>query len=47
MLRMLERNKAIKTAPQKWQDCAVSFHLIIAFDLRVYETIVDGILFYV
>lgn len=40
---MVERNTHVKTAPERWQSNQIRFDLVISFDLRVYETIVECI----
>eukprot|EP00455_Lapot_gusevi_P036044 TRINITY_DN4000_c0_g1_i2.p1 TRINITY_DN4000_c0_g1~~TRINITY_DN4000_c0_g1_i2.p1 ORF type:complete len:116 (+),score=28.48 TRINITY_DN4000_c0_g1_i2:54-401(+) len=44
MLRMVERNNRVKRAPEKWHEEKEKFDLVISFDLRVYETIIDDVM---
>ena len=44
MLRMIERDAKVKTAPERWQDeQSVAFQLVVTFDRRVFESVVDGL----
>lgn len=43
---MLERNKRIKLKPERFQDSAVLFDLIVTCEERVYDQVVEGKLGY-
>ena len=44
MLRMVERDAKVKQAPERWQEERAQFQLVITFDRRVFESVVDGML---
>lgn len=39
---MLERNMKVKRAPERWQESAKHFDIVITFDQRVYDMVVEG-----
>lgn len=39
---MLDRNKRIKTRPEKFQDCKDRFDVIICAEERVYDQVIEG-----
>jgi RNA polymerase II subunit A C-terminal domain phosphatase SSU72 len=42
MLRMLDRDRKVKFCPQRWQEEKKIFDLVICFEQRVYEIVIDG-----
>jgi hypothetical protein len=42
ILNMLERNMLIKRAPERWQETTKHFDIVITFDQRVYDMVVEG-----
>lgn len=42
LLHMLERNMKIKNAPQRWQEQRNVFDVIITFEERVFDHIIEG-----
>eukprot|EP01113_Clastostelium_recurvatum_P049107 TRINITY_DN9045_c0_g1_i1.p1 TRINITY_DN9045_c0_g1~~TRINITY_DN9045_c0_g1_i1.p1 ORF type:complete len:202 (-),score=45.60 TRINITY_DN9045_c0_g1_i1:123-704(-) len=43
ILNMLERNMKVKTAPERFQDDPTHFDLIITFDQRVFDLVIDDL----
>ena len=43
---MLERNMQIKRAPERWQETTKHFDIVITFDQRVYDMVVEGITYF-
>ncbi|KAH3767220.1 RNA polymerase II subunit A C-terminal domain phosphatase SSU72 [Pelomyxa schiedti] len=43
VLSMLERNARVKLCPERWQLCADQFKIVITFEQRVFDTIVEDI----
>lgn len=39
---MLDRNKRIKTKPERFQNCKDKFDLVITCEERVYDQVVEG-----
>jgi hypothetical protein len=39
---MVERDAKVKQAPERWQEERSQFQLVITFDRRVFESVVDG-----
>ena len=44
MLKMLERDANVKAGPEKWQISQDLFDLVITFDNRVYDSVLDSFL---
>lgn len=42
MLAMLERDKKVKTKPERWQDEKSHFDLVITYESRVFDVVVQG-----
>jgi RNA polymerase II subunit A C-terminal domain phosphatase SSU72 len=42
ILNMLERNMQVKLAPERWQEAKKHFDIVITFDQRVYDMVVEG-----
>lgn len=42
ILHMLERNKRIKTRPERFQNCKDQFDLVITCEERVYDQVLEG-----
>lgn len=42
ILHMLDRNKRIKTKPERFQNCKDRFDLVITCEERVYDQVVEG-----
>lgn len=42
ILHMLERNKRIKTRPERFQSCKDQFDLVITCEERVYDQVLEG-----
>jgi RNA polymerase II subunit A C-terminal domain phosphatase SSU72 len=42
LLKMLRRNMAVKRAPERWQDGRLVFDVVVTFEERVMEQVVDG-----
>eukprot|EP00200_Dunaliella_tertiolecta_P002138 CAMPEP_0202346016 /NCGR_PEP_ID=MMETSP1126-20121109/4991_1 /ASSEMBLY_ACC=CAM_ASM_000457 /TAXON_ID=3047 /ORGANISM="Dunaliella tertiolecta, Strain CCMP1320" /LENGTH=182 /DNA_ID=CAMNT_0048937371 /DNA_START=293 /DNA_END=838 /DNA_ORIENTATION=+ len=43
LLRMLERNLKVKTAPQRWQECREPYDVVVTFEERVMEQVLDDL----
>ena len=43
LLPMVERNAAVKRAPEKWQACRDAFDVVLCFEERVLEQVVDDL----
>eukprot|EP00026_Physarum_polycephalum_P019417 Phypoly_transcript_21418.p1 GENE.Phypoly_transcript_21418~~Phypoly_transcript_21418.p1 ORF type:complete len:136 (+),score=12.21 Phypoly_transcript_21418:189-596(+) len=43
ILNMLERNMQIKRAPERWQETTKHFDIVITFDQRVYDMVVEDV----
>ena len=43
LLNMLERDRSVKPFPQRWQEHKGHFDLIICFDQRVYDAVIEGL----
>jgi len=43
ILNMLERNMNVKPAPERWQDTSKHFEIVITFDSRVYDIVVEDL----
>jgi len=43
MLDMIDRNRKIKPAPERWQDSKSYFDLVVCYEKRVYETVITDI----
>ncbi|KAG2388095.1 hypothetical protein C9374_000945 [Naegleria lovaniensis] len=43
LLKMLTRNAQIKAAPEKWQENTKHFDVVVTFELRVFEAVIDSI----
>jgi len=43
ILNMLERNMTVKPAPERWQEANNRFDIVITFDQRVYDTVVEDL----
>jgi len=41
LLHMLDRNRRIKTRPERFQDCADQFELIVCCEERVYDAVIE------
>jgi RNA polymerase II subunit A C-terminal domain phosphatase SSU72 len=41
-LQMLDRDRKLKFCPQRWQDETRKFDIVVCFEQRVYELVVDG-----
>lgn len=39
LLKMLVRDMAVKTAPERWQDSEAYFNVVVVFEKRVYDTV--------
>lgn len=39
---MLQRNMTVKRAPERWQDNRESFDVVVTFDERVMDQLLDG-----
>jgi RNA polymerase II subunit A C-terminal domain phosphatase SSU72 len=44
VLAMLERNKAVKPAPEKWQTNTQIFDIVVTFETRVFDAVVERML---
>jgi len=44
LLNMLERNMRVKEAPERWQDEKRHFDIVIAFEERVFDALVEDIM---
>jgi hypothetical protein len=42
MLQMLDRDRKVKFFPQRWQDESKRFDVVVCFEQRVYELVLDG-----
>ncbi len=42
LLNMLERNMRVKEAPERWQEESKHFDIIVTFEDRVFDTVVEG-----
>lgn len=42
ILHMLDRNRRIKTAPQRFQSCFDKFDVVFTCEERVYDQVVEG-----
>lgn len=42
ILHMLDRNKRIKTRPERFQSCKEKFDLVITCEERVYDQVLEG-----
>ena len=42
MVQMLKRNMSIKLAPQRWQDNQDHFDVVIVFDERLMDSLLEG-----
>ena len=42
ILNMLDRNRRIKTCPERFQDCYDKFDIIFTCEERVYDQVVEG-----
>ena len=40
--QMLKRNMGVKPAPERWQDSAVAFDVVVTFEERIMEQLLDG-----
>ncbi len=45
LLGMLERNVRIKTAPERWQEQKNTFDVIVTFEERVFDHVLEGSLY--
>ncbi|KAF5834753.1 RNA polymerase II subunit A [Dunaliella salina] len=43
LLRMLERNLKVKTAPLRWQECREPYDVVVTFEERVMEQVLDDL----
>ena len=43
LLAMVDRNAAVKRAPEKWQACRDAFDVVVCFEERVLEQVVDDL----
>jgi len=43
ILSMLERNMIVKPAPERWQETKNHFDIVITFDSRVYDIVVEDL----
>eukprot|EP00475_Leptophrys_vorax_P029293 TRINITY_DN42849_c0_g1_i1.p1 TRINITY_DN42849_c0_g1~~TRINITY_DN42849_c0_g1_i1.p1 ORF type:complete len:235 (-),score=43.59 TRINITY_DN42849_c0_g1_i1:28-732(-) len=43
MLQMLDRDRKVKFFPQRWQDETKRFDVVICFEQRVYELVIDDL----
>eukprot|EP00879_Flechtneria_rotunda_P008551 GHRR01008958.1.p1 GENE.GHRR01008958.1~~GHRR01008958.1.p1 ORF type:complete len:194 (+),score=47.95 GHRR01008958.1:229-810(+) len=41
LLAMLKRNMAVKTAPEKWQFCRQTFDVVVCFEEKVMDVVVE------
>lgn len=41
VLAMLERNKNVKLAPEKWQTAVRQFDIVVTFETRVFDAVVE------
>ena len=39
---MLERNMKVKLAPERWQEATKRFEIVLTFDRRIFDTVVEG-----
>ncbi len=44
ILNLVERNAKIKTAPERWQDQQNVFDVVITFEEKVFDIVVEGTL---
>ena len=44
-MQMLQRNAAVKRAPQRWQDCREQFDVAVTFEERILEQLLDGAIY--
>lgn len=43
ILDMLRRNIGIKTRPERWQDDRRHFNLVVCFEQRIFDIVLEGI----
>jgi len=43
ILNMLERNMSVKPAPERWQEATERFEIVLTFDQRVFDTVVEDL----
>jgi len=44
LLNMLDRNAKVKEAPERWQEYRMHFDIIITFEERVFDLVVEDVL---
>ena len=42
ILSMVDRNRKIKSAPERWQDTKEEFDVVLTCEMRVFEQVVQG-----
>lgn len=45
MIQMIERNMKVKAAPERWHNEAERFQIVVSYDRRAYESIIEGTFF--
>jgi RNA polymerase II subunit A C-terminal domain phosphatase SSU72 len=45
ILHMIERNKRIKTRPERFQDCREQFDIIFTVEERIFDQVMEGLRF--